>query len=103
MRLGAAPLTDEDCLCLVYPRSRLRRGVVWLGLLHARGLESDRRDADLMLELVDLRSIGAYANVRRLQAWAGQDGFVFRSWMGWYSWAGRPARDDSGYGITYFA
>jgi hypothetical protein len=63
---------------------------------YGTSMEADRRDADLMWELVDLRSIGAYGDVRHLQIMAGQDGCSVGGWMGHYRWVsskwsdGRP-------------
>lgn len=81
----------------------VRRPPKWSVALHVIRFGGDDRDADLMLELVDLRSIGAYRDVRGLQLMAGQDGYVFYGWMGHYSWIGRPYRDESGFDITHFA
>lgn len=63
---------------------------------------SDRRDADLMYELCELRWTGAYADVRRRQLWWGQDGFHFRCWFVEIPQLVRPAQSD-GLNITYFA
>jgi hypothetical protein len=43
-------------------------------MIATSAFKQDRRDADLMLQLVDYRSWGAYANVRQLQTLAGEDG-----------------------------
>jgi hypothetical protein len=53
-----------------------------------RYLQSDRRDADLMWMLTDLRLSNACANVRIMQGWWGQDGFVFSG--GLIEWRGKP-------------
>jgi hypothetical protein len=85
-RLPSAPLTDDD--------TDIWNAVAWRGgfadcfVLEDCSFDSDRRDADLMFELVDLRSCGAFFNVRQLQTMAGQDGC---GWVGRvYKWAGCP-------------
>jgi hypothetical protein len=80
-----APLTQEDfdIWDRIADPYGLKPGVPLWGYIR-----SDRRDADLMFELVDLRSCGAYFNVRQLQIMAGQDGC---GWVGRvYVWAGSP-------------
>lgn len=54
--------------------------------LETMSTEQDARDAALMRELVELRSIGAYANVRQLQTMAGEDGCSVGGWMRHYRW-----------------
>lgn len=63
-----------------------RRSPRWSVALHVARCGGDDRDADLMWELVDLRSIGAYADVRMLQTLAGEDGCSIGGWMGHYRW-----------------
>lgn len=85
-RLKSGPLTDEDrAAWFDWQVNRKRDWSLW-GALERRSAESDQRDADLMLELVELRSIGAYADVRHLQTVAGQDGYAAGGWMGRYRW-----------------
>lgn len=61
-----------------------RRSARWSVALHKTRSAGDDRDADLMLQLVDLRACGAYANVRFLQVQAGEDGYAIRG--KYYSW-----------------
>jgi hypothetical protein len=78
-RPESARLTTEDQLIWnrLCQRGRFRDAII-----------AERRDADLMFELIDLRSCGAYFNVRQLQIMAGQDGC---GWVGRaYKWAGWP-------------
>lgn len=100
-RLDSAEFTEED-------------KAIWLRICEGEPFDhlacaalyatADRRDADLMLQLTDLRSIGAYANVRTMQTWWGQDGFGFGG--RWIEWHGKPVNIRSaggGYDITNFA
>ncbi len=77
--LVRAELTEEDfdIFCDVWARTRFP----WFW---HKG--PDNRDGDLMWELVDLRSMGAYADVRMLQTMAGQDGCSVGGWMRHYRW-----------------
>jgi hypothetical protein len=94
--LLSVPLSEEDgdiWLIVVRPWGR-RYGMVQQRVLDAAN-RADARDADLMWELVDLRSIGAYADVRHLQAVAGQDGFSAGGWMHHYRWTSPKWSDGS--------
>lgn len=48
--LPAAPLTDEDCVCLVLNADAKK--LHWRLLRHGLALAADRRDAELMLQYV---------------------------------------------------
>jgi hypothetical protein len=89
-RLESALLPAADqliCFRVAYRfylrnRSRFR----FARTLYQNGLELDRRDADLMLGLTDMRLDGAHWNVRHCQVWWGQDGFAMgTSYSTWVS------------------
>lgn len=86
-RQKRASLTPEDLrIWLLVTYRFCRRNVVLKAPIVGFAPGVDDRDADLMRELVDLRSIGAYADVRMLQEMAGQDGCSVGGWMGHYRW-----------------
>ena len=87
-RLRSADLTQEDWIAWLHARHGFLE-IRWLDLIDAYET-ADRRDADLMLQLTDLRAIGAYANVRIRQTWWGQDGFGFTG--GLIEWRGKPVQ-----------
>jgi hypothetical protein len=49
--LPAANLSDEDCLALVFVTLHRNKSIAALTIRHAMCLESDRRDAELMLNV----------------------------------------------------
>lgn len=78
--------TKEDAAVWASIARRQRFTVYGPSGLLATIRATELRDADLMLELVELRSIDAYANVRQLQTMAGEDGCSVGGWMGHYRW-----------------
>lgn len=88
-RLMPVSLTNEDLLIFLNHRGDAYRAYR-MGWSYGLSRAQDRRDADLMLQLTDLGAIGAYANVRIMQAWWGQDGFGFTG--GLIEWRGKPVQ-----------
>jgi hypothetical protein len=68
--LPSAPLTDEDCVCLVLNADAKK--LHWRLLRHGLALAADRRDADLILRQMLSRTIVIF-DEKRLPPLFGRD------------------------------